>query len=874
MEAVMKKLFLFLSAIPLLFFFACDDFSGLEIPEKISVKTAAKFEIPMGNGDIKIREKASIEEIQRVLDDNIKKNTSSESETQNKPEVYEYNPPIDGKISESAVMQYIINYPIKEIPLSIGDNNLDSTKLEQINIPETKFTAPDFTDSISDNLEITDQTFPMTELGQTAEIKDIGFKFNITSPSFSEMIVRSGQLKIVIEKPTATTVSDDFHMMAKIKLVNASNHSQVIAESDSVDCAQGKTITIDLAGKTIVQNMYIIVDGSISGGRAGLDKIHTYGVEMRPENLKLDRITGLTITENDLGSNSKIYIPENFDLKGLNSSLVEATIGKGELDFYCKLPEGWKGIKVKKSNFLIKGGIEITNDKFSPDEATPEGYALYKKATLDGVRVVPEKAYTYDTGTVTPGSSSTYTDENISWLEVALEDATIIFAEPGQETELTLSGVCKIESLENIKIKLSDLEHFSGNEDTGLNFSTLLGDIMKGDSENLIKDIKFADSTETDGAKVQGYLFVSKPDIDAKELNDLVIKGKVHASYTDDEGNAQPDLYFLGETSSVGSMNMRVPIISFAQAAAENAGKLITNPDVISTKPKDPDDDPENPTGEVLGYSHKIKYGKVSKLLNDRPDNLKISYDLTLDSGSEGILDLNGAAIEELKNTDAKISVSLALVLPLQIQLEDNYDIPETSSHNDGWIKIKDVMTLAKDKEDLADLNKDVFDRGEKKDTDFLKYAEGLKSASITYSTNNTLVINKNEYKDSAENIHTAGERLNIKLFLYTVAEDGVTQTNLFDPIEGESDEERKYRKELKIADGTQSVILSKSEITRILSKDGYPFIPKICAEIEIPKDGDGKSQLQYIPRDGYFSVEGTVHLEFDENIPVEVWSK
>ena len=866
----MKKLFLFLIAIPLLFFFACDDFSGLEIPEKISVKTGARFALPLGNGDIKIREKASIEEIQRVLDDNIKKNTSSESETQNKPEVYEYNPPIDGKISESAVMQYIINYPIKEIPLSIGDNNLDSTKLEQINIPETKFTAPDFTDSISNNLKIKDQTFPMTELGRTAEIKDIGFTFNITSPSFSEMIVRSGQLKIVIEKPTATEVSADFHMMAKIKLVNASNHSQVIAESDSVDCAQGKTIIIDLAGKTIVKNMYIIVDGSISGGRVGLDKIHTYGVEMGPENLKLDRITGLTITEEDLGSNSKIYIPENFDLKGLNSSLVEATIGKGELDFYCKLPEGWKGIKVKESNFLIKGGVEITNDKFSPDEATPEGYALYKKATLDGVRVVPEKAYTYDTGSVTPGSSSTYTNENISWIKVALEDATIIFAEPGQETELTLSGVCKIESLENIKIKLSDLEHFSGDEDTGLNFSTLLGDIMKGDSENLIKDIKFADSADPNGAKVQGYLFVSKPDIDAEELNDLVISGKVHASYTDDEGNAQPDLYFLGETSSDGSMNMRVPIISFAKAAAENAGKLITNPDVISTKPKDP----ENPTGEVLGYSHKIEDGKVSKLLNDRPDNLKISYDLTLNSGSEGILDLNGAAIEELKNTDAKISVSLALVLPLQITLHDEYDIPETESHNDDWIKIKDVMTLAKDKEDLADLNKDVFDRGEKKDTDFLKYAEGLKLASITYKTNNTLIINEKEYVDSADNIHKAGERLNIKLFLYTVAEDGVTPTNLFDPIEGESDEERKYRKELKIADGTQSVILSKSEITRILSKEGYPFIPKICAEIEIPKDGDGKSQLQYIPRDGYFSVNGTIHLEFDENIPVEVWSK
>ena len=125
---------------------------------------------------------------------------------------------------------------------------------------------------------------------------------------------------------------------------------------------------------------------------------------------------------------------------------------------------------------------------------------------------------------------------------------------------------------------------------------------------------------------------------------------------------------------------------------------------------------------------------------------------------------------------------------------------------------------------------------------------------------------------------------MNIKLFLYTVAEDGVTQTNLFDPVEGESDEERKYRKELKIADGTQSVILSKSEITRILSKDGYPFIPKIRAEITVPKgkinpdmpgeDENLESKTQYIPRDGEFAVSGTLHIEFDKDIPVEVWSK
>ncbi|WP_296328651.1 hypothetical protein [uncultured Treponema sp.] len=865
----MKKLFLFLSAIPLLFFFACDDFSGLEIPEKISVKTGARFALPLGNGDIKIREKASIEEIQRVLDDNIKKNTSSESETQNKPEVYEYNPPIDGKISESAVMQYIINYPIKEIPLSIGDKNIENTNLEKIEIPETKFTAPDFNESISDTLTIKGgKPFPMVEPAELGprSISDLGFTFDITTPNFTEMIVRSGKMKIVIKKTDSTPISEGFSMQARIVLVNANDHSKIIAASDNEECAPGNTIRLDLAGKPIVQNMYIIVEGSLSGGTLGVT--HTYEIEMGPENLQIDKITGLTMSHSDLGENGRIYIPKEFELAGLNQSLQEATIEKGELDFYCKLPEGWSGIKVEKSNFTITGGVNISNDKFSPDTDTPEGYALYKKATLDDLRVVPEKTYTYDTSSVTPGDTSNYTETNISWLEVALENATIIFADTsaGEKTELVMSGICSITKLKNIKIKLEDLANFSGNEDTGLNFSTLLSDIMKGDGKDLIKDIKFADSTLDDGSKVEGYLFVSKPDIKSEALQDLEIVGKIHASYTDEKGTAYQDLYFLGdegeEPEKNGSMEMRIPIISFAQAAAKNLGKLITDPDVIRRN------------DEGRGYSHKIPDGKISKLLNDRPDNLKISYDLHLDpKKSKGVINLDGDAIEELKKTDAKISVSLALVLPLQIQLEDNYDIPTTDSSPDGWIKIKDVISLTKDADERADLNKDLFDRSEAKDTDFYKYAEGLKASYIAYHINNNLILNEKEYEDPSGTTHKADEDLNVKLYLYTVETDGTTIKPVFDPNEEETDPYKKYRKELKISDGMQSLNLSKNEISKILSKEGYPFIPKICAEIEVPTDGTN-SQVQYIPRNGGFDISGTVHLEFDENIPVEVWSK
>lgn len=867
MEAVMKKLFLFLSAIPLLFLSACDDFSGLEIPEKISVKTGAKFEIPMGNGDIQIRKKASIEEIQKILDDNI----TSESSTQTKPVVYEYNPAdSSGKVDDSAIMQYIINYPIKEIPLSIGDKNLENANIDEIKIPETKFEAPDFNSKISDTLSIEGKTFPMAEPGATEPvlISDLGFYFNITSPTFGSMKVRTGSMKITIEPPTATTVSGDFSMMVKILLVNASDHSQVITTSgDSlIECAQGKEISLNLEGKEIVQNMYIMLEGETSGGTPDKSHVHTYSVTMAPSSdFALEKITGLTMTDSDLGDYSKIYIPKDFNLNGLNASLKEATIGKGSLDFYCKLPDGWSGITVKESYFMIEGGVNIANEDFNKDGDIPEGYALYKIATLDNKKVVPEAAHTYDTDTVTVDDKSTYTETNISWLKVALENATIIFADTsaGETTELELSGVCKIEELTNIKISLSDLQTFSGTEETGINFSTILSDVMKGDSENLIKDIKFADS---DAASLEGYLYVSKPIEDAV-LDNLTISGKVSASYKDKDGNAK-NKYLLGSDSTDGRMSMIKPVITFEEAAVDG---VITNSKVISAECWSYDINEPETEGEE-------RKDLIRDLINDLPDDLTFSYNLGLDS-TAGELDLDGDTIQLLKTTDAKISVSLALVLPLQITLHDEYDIPDSGSSRtstDGVITIKDVQSLAKSS---SDTDKDLLDRDSAKDTDFLKYTDSLKTLYMSYSVVNNLILNAASYTDAEGKEHPAGEDLDLKLTLYTVDLNGAPK-DIFDP----DPDTGNCEKVIPVADGIQKLEFSPDEVQKILSKEGWPFIPKIRAEITVPKgkinpDMPGEkdnleSKTQYIPRDGEFAVSGTLHIEFDENIPVEVWSK
>ncbi len=834
----MKKLILAAGLGTVLLFFACSDYS---LPEKLSIKTSASLELPLGNGQISIQERASAGKLQEILEDKI-----SESSSAMTPTVYEYNP----SSLDKNVMQYIINYPIKEIPLTIGQNNLNNTNIDTIQIPETKFEAPDFNDSI--NITVSGQKFKIIELGEEGAISDIPVFFNITSPNFSTMTIRSGTMDITVGSPA--TVTTGFTLMAKLALRDSSGNAITDStgtpiESAEQDLTNGGTVSLNLAGATIGPNLRVIISGRISGGEQGTE--NEYSIDMSPNSLRLSKITGLTMTNADLeaSGNNIIYIPKNFNLEGLNSSLREATIKKGKLDFYCNLPEGWSGIKVIESNFMLRGGINIVNSDFS-DSSVPAGYILYKEAILDTKTVKPESAYTY-AADVTPGNTGTYTAENISWIKIEFKNATIIFADPSdpdvskRKTELALSGECKIESLENIKIELSELDSFSGEESTGLNFSSLLSDIMSGDNKDLIDDIEFADSSSI---KMAGYLFVTKPPALAEvhDLDELAIRGKVIAKYTDADNNSKPDLYILGTSSSNATLQMKAPSPSIAEAASES--RIITDDSVF-------DDG---------NYSYKVADGVIINLINDKPDNLSISYNLGLDAAG-GEIELNGDILDELKKgSDNKISVSLALVLPLQIKLKDEHDIPTSSeNHTDGKITIADVMSLASsDGNDVFD--SDVLKRDSAEDSEkWLKYAKAISSFKIIYNANNKLIVNLDEYTDEEGKSHKAAEPLEMRFYLYTVEEDLTTKKELV----GENGEI-----ELKIVDGQQIFELTTEDILAVLQN--YPFIPRVRAEISLPVDNNSNSMVQYVPNNGLFGLDGKVQIKFNEEVPIELWSK
>ena len=874
----MKKLIFFLSLVAVVFVFSCDDFTNIEIPESLSIKTAAKFEFPMGNGAISIREKAGIEKIQEILQENIDKNKSTNSESTDgtssestessasstektlNPEVYEYAPSeYDDK---NPVLQYVINYPIKEIPLTISDSMGENTDLSNLKIPETKFEAPDFNASIADTMTIKNQTFPMAEPGEVVgekSISDLGFTFDITSPSFGTMVVRRGSMDITIVKQSSTEISNNFEMKVKISLVNAKDHSKVIAGtgSDLIECANGAVISLDLTNAELVPNMYIIIEGTAKGGT--LDPLnptahlHTYGVSIKPSSdFALKKITGLNMSKEDLAptGNDRIYIAKDFELDGINSNLKEATIEKGELDFYCKLPEGWSGIKIKNSNFVINGGIKIPNSDFSSDKDTPEGYILYKTANLDNKKVIPQTTCTYESG-VTPDDDSTYTDENVSWLEVALEDATIYFADTslGEKTELTLSGALKIDSLTNIIISIEDLANFEGEEDTGLNLSTLLSDVLKGENQDLIENIEFADS---DDASLSGYLFVSQP-TENEVLQSLEIEGTVKATYTDKNGNAQAPLYLLGESETEkGRMKMKNQVMTLKEAAAETetkAANIITDSTLFA----------ENEDHDKELFSAKIGDGKISKLINDKPDGLKISYKLGLATNDAGFIELEGDVVKALKETNSAISISVALIVPLQLKLKDVADIPERGNR-DNTITIEDAMSLAKTEGSESKFDKDLLDRDSAKDSeDWVKYAEALKKFELVYTVDNDILLNGDTQEKDGKSYKRGENPLGLRVKMYAVDAAGEKVTWF-------GDEENDYYKELDTSDGEHTFEFTKDEAIAILKN--YPFMPKFM--IEIPADGS----LQYVPRDGAFAISGKVRVEFDDSVSVEVWNK
>ena len=181
-------------------FFSCDDLRNFEIPEKVSVAANAAYKFPLGNGEILVKDKISAAELRKTFNENLDEDAAE-------VKVYDYNP----TGHEDDVLQYLIKYPIQDIPLGIsadGSNNIEFS---------SKIPVSNLNSKISDALSIKEIKYPIYELGESAEIPDNGgISFDITSPDFKTMQVYSGEFAIYVK--ALENVSSDFKLNAKVVL--------------------------------------------------------------------------------------------------------------------------------------------------------------------------------------------------------------------------------------------------------------------------------------------------------------------------------------------------------------------------------------------------------------------------------------------------------------------------------------------------------------------------------------------------------------------------------------------------------------------------------------------------------------------------------
>lgn len=676
-----------------IFLFSCSeikDLKDLEIPESLSAKiTNTTYNFPLGSGTCLIRDRISASELRKTFNENI---SDSESEVK----VYDFAP--EGAENDEQVLQYLIKYPIKDVPLTISTDGSNSMEIS------SKIPIKNLNSKISDSLAIKEQTYTITETGTDTTIPETdGISFNITSPDFDTMTIYNGSFNINVAAPE--NVSSDFSLIAKVILCDSNGNE--ISESEETDITNGANLDLNLDGKTLVPNMKLKFSGTMSGGTLG--NILSYTISMTTQNLKVQKVTGLNMTADKVGDldndestpNGTVAFSDSFTFSGMNSSLVSSKVAKGSLDIYSEIPEGWSGVNAEVTDVSVKQSedFSLDEDDFTDVTSTEENYLFNKTADIAGQSIKP--------------SSFGSEIEMAGLVSVSFSDATIIFDGGTENPEIEVLGSCTIDEIENITISLSALSEtseISGEVETGLNFSTLLEDNL-GSADSLIKNVEFLG--------VKGYFYAIQPGIDV--LDEVSYSScTIKANYEKD-GAAESKTLIDGKKIKLKKASFDLDTL------ADNETFLVTDSSVL---------DEDN-------YSATTEDNSVCELFNAMPDNLVINYELNGFTGANGdTITLHQSDIAALESVKS-IQIYILIQVPLRFKLSDKYDYPEESSVNDGYVTISDMRALIYEinDKDTSELYDDLFGRDDEEDwqdEDKRKYLDLIKSAKITYKATNT----------------------------------------------------------------------------------------------------------------------------------------
>ena len=302
---------------------SCD----MQMPESLSVKTGAKFEVPLGTAKYDVTESVSsetlIEKVQDAMGD--------------KASLYEFIPADDAD-----VLSYLIRYPVSTVPIDIGEYlegldlksalNGDGSDNEKGLGEAFSFSAGeplkktvsqnislgDVSSKINESVKLDNAEAKIEELPEisgdsdtNAQIKSylptITVKNNSDSIQYSRVYYEAGEIKLSVTRTDTNAVTNGYSLSVLATLVDTTGKELSSTNNGSytnITNANSTELSLPLtAQEGLPPEFKILIKAKAEGGSGTAQ--HTFTIKPTIANQKLSKIVGLTASASDLGIDAK-----------------------------------------------------------------------------------------------------------------------------------------------------------------------------------------------------------------------------------------------------------------------------------------------------------------------------------------------------------------------------------------------------------------------------------------------------------------------------------------------------------------------------------------------------------------------------------------
>ncbi|MBQ5491124.1 MAG: hypothetical protein IIT68_03600 [Treponema sp.] len=438
---------------------SCGNLFNMQIPQSVSVKTSAEYNVPLGNASFDMSEILNKEDLLNQL------RTSMGSDL----DLYEY---IN---ASNDVLTFVVHKNLYNVPFDFsqylgnlnftdaieGNSGMDGIAFNQsIELPAVSVNPDPISISFADAIDAIESasfsspgSVDLTDVPETGTTVDLtglagftAFSVQVSNPYADKVKCSNGSaLHVTVTKTDSTPVGDDFQFSMSLVIKNTSTNATV-ASAASTDVTNGGSITIDLSGKELPSSFTITPSGSLSGGTLGTS--HDYELSFAFENTHIAKIEGVHVdagtpdTSDDIDVGT-IAIPAMSIPLSLPEMVGDMTIASngGAINIVSSAMSGWTGVDVSFDSFSLTGhGLNL--DESDLTDGTGSGL-INKKLDLSG-------------------QTLTQTGSNISVsgsVSIDIDGATLDFGSAGTANkELTINVSGGITKLASVVVNLSSID--------------------------------------------------------------------------------------------------------------------------------------------------------------------------------------------------------------------------------------------------------------------------------------------------------------------------------------------------------------------------------------------------------------------------------